>query len=187
MKVISSCLMMQKLYWKFFELPMIQLQLFALFKMKPVSGNQIFLLFLNNSRIFWQYVSSFCQFWMKKMSSHKMYGLNKFETILVVIDRLWHMSLLIKTHTTAASMDLAHCLLSLCFINLSFHQIFSQSGALSPYPPSGLLLENIWKFLGTFWKPVKPTKDVQNKIIKQILAPYPWRIFNHKQDNWSDC
>jgi len=115
----------------------------------------------------------------------KLPSSSRFDTILVIVDRLTKQAIFIPAHDTITSADLAH---------LFVLHVFSKHGIPS-YVTSDRGLEfvsNFFRSLGTaldmclhFTLGYHPEGDGQTEYTNQTLKQYLRVYCNYQQDNWS--
>ena len=116
----------------------------------------------------------------------KLLSSSRFDTILVIVNRLTKQAIFIPTHDTITSADLA-CLFIL--------HVFSKHGVPS-YVTSNRgseFVSNFFRSLGTalnmqlhFTSDYHPEGDGQTECMNQTLEQYLRVYCNYQQDNWSE-
>jgi len=115
----------------------------------------------------------------------KLPSSSRFDTILVIVDRLTKQAIFIPAHDTITFMDLAHLFVLHVFSkhSIPFHATFNRSSEF---------ISNFFWSLGTalnmwlhFTSGYHPEGDGQTKCMNQTLKQYLCVYCNYQQDNWS--
>lgn len=109
---------------------------------------------------------------------------NGFDSILVIVDRFSKMSIFVRSHTTATSLDLA---------TIFIDRVFSKHGL-----PEDIVSDRGSLFVSSFWESLctllkikrnlstafHPETDGQTERVNQVLEQYLRMYVNYHQDDW---